>query len=525
MTVVEKVGKRDARSDGGLLPKGEKAGDRDRSSKDEVEEDALESFFINLTLSSESSTPVGHHASVSKKVEGSSISKADDANDKKPLLPASSLTHSQTPSSSSRVAPRKDGKATIPAAPVGSFLIKGIPAFLQHPFRLYKKNVLLDSMDRPVQPFSTVTSGTSVEYFARLRNQVVRFSKEDKSKKLLVLSLNGDLGVKVARGEFLPRPFLGSLMEYITHPRHADSSNNLSRAVYSVFIWSAMVPHNVQPCINALIRPWKSSITGVWDRTQLDLDEEQYWENPPVWKDLDKLFAYFKMNNAKAYRPPAAAAIRLLNFTPNLDNTIMVEESAFKAHLQPWNHLPIKEYKKVNKETSSEASYQHDRRARVIVGEDREIGKLASLLEAIFQHDSLEFYRKYVDNPPNQYHSKASMGLDGSLLGIIGILFEMENVDSVPVWIAAGGLTPDVTRTFTKDIASKGWKYVVRLDKGGDALLDISTLKAHVLPKAALPGSEGYICWYDSPLHLLYWIRRGLRALELKGIKIEHGMR
>jgi hypothetical protein len=232
------------------------------------------------------------------------------------------------------------------------------------------------------------------------------------------------------------------------------------------------------------------------------------------------LFVHFEMN-AKTWRPPAAA-IRRLNFTANLDNTIMVEESAFKAHLQPWNHLPIKEYKKVNEVTSSNASYQHDRRARVIVGEDRETGKLASLLEAIFQHDSLEFYRKYVDNPPNQYNSKASMGLDGSLLGIIGILFEMENVDSVPVWLAAGGLTPDVTRTFTKDIASKGWKYVVRLDKGGDALPDISTLKAH--PKATLPGSEGYICWYDSPLHLLYWIRRGLRALELKGIKIEHGM-
>jgi hypothetical protein len=167
---------------------------RDRSTKDEVEEDALESIFINLTLSSESSTPIGQRASVSKKVDGSSISKVDDVNDKKPLLAASSLTHSQTPSSSSWVAPQKDGKATIPAAPVGSFLIKGIPAFLQHPFRLYEENVLLDSMDRPVQPFSTVTSGTGVDYFARLRNQVVRFSKEDKSKKLLVLSLNGDLG-------------------------------------------------------------------------------------------------------------------------------------------------------------------------------------------------------------------------------------------------------------------------------------------------------------------------------------------
>jgi hypothetical protein len=65
-------------------------------------------------------------------------------------------------------------------------------------------------------------------------------------------------------------------MEYLTDPRHVDSSGNPSSPVYSVFIWSAMVPHNVQPCINALIQPWKSSIAGVWDRTQLNLDEEQY---------------------------------------------------------------------------------------------------------------------------------------------------------------------------------------------------------------------------------------------------------
>lgn len=130
-------------------------------------------------------------------------------------------------------------------------------------------------MKPPVHRCSTVTPAADVEDFTRLRGQSVHFRPESTSK-LLVLSLNGDLGYKVMIGQFLPRPFLGNIMKYIRHRYKSGPFNQSNEPTYSVFIWSAMVPHNVQPCVDALIGPWKSLLVGVWDRTKLDLDESQY---------------------------------------------------------------------------------------------------------------------------------------------------------------------------------------------------------------------------------------------------------
>ncbi|KAJ9099817.1 hypothetical protein QFC21_003817 [Naganishia friedmannii] len=512
MPVIQKVEKKkEAQSDAAPL-NGEKVG---KTSKSTVEFDTLESILINLTLSSKSAASV-------RQRQASTSKQSDEL-----LLPEPKQKPLSTPTSQSPVPtqqlPPKDAQARCLKAPDESFLIKGMPLSLHHPFRIQKDDVVLGPVNYPMHRYSTVTPGTDKGYFARLRYQAVRFNSED-TNKLLVLSLNGDLGVKVAKGEFLPRPFLGSLMEYITARCDIGSSKEVGDPAYSVFVWSAMVPHNVQPCVDALIRPWKSSVAGVWDRTQLNLDKSQYWEHPPVWKDLNKVFNHFNQR-AKTYRPPAASA-RGLQFTPDVDNTIMVEESAFKAHLQPCNHLPIKEYTLHDEERSTEACYRYDRRSgRIQVGGNRKSKSTALLLQEIFQHDSFEFYKEYVENESNQRESEVTMAIDAILLGLIGILSEMENVSSVPVWLAAGGLTPDVSHTFTKEIASNGWEHVIRLDSGEEAFPGRLALEAHVLPKAALPGSEGYISWFDSRLHVLYWIRRGLRALELKGIKVEHGMR
>lgn len=240
-------------------------------------------------------------------------------------------------------------------------------------------------------------------------------------------------------------------------------------------------------------------------------------ENPPVWKDLSKLFKHFK-RNANTYRTPGASSSRL-GFVPNLDNTVLVEESAFKAHLQPYNHLPIKEFDLSEREKSVKACDHYDRSVLKEVGDDHH----GALLKAIFQYDALDLYEKFVDTSSSN-GSRFSMGIDGTLLGLVGILAEMQNIDSVPVWLAAGGLTPEVSRTFTREIASRGWAFIVRVDKGEEPFPNKLDSEPHVLPKVTLPGSEGYVSWYDSPVHLVYWIRRGIRALEFADIEIEHGM-
>jgi hypothetical protein len=90
--------------------------------------------------------------------------------------------------------------------------------------------------------------------------------------------------------------------------------------------------------------------------------------------------------------------------------------------------------------------------------------------------------------------------------------------------MASGGLMPDIDHTFTGAIAARGWAYVVRLDCGSKRTpMPKLDPKHHIIP-STLPYAEAHKKWYDSPLHTLYWIRKGLQALDAQGIIVNHGM-
>lgn len=256
-------------------------------------------------------------------------------------------------------------------------------------------------------------------------------------------------------------------------------------------------------------------------------------------------------------------------FFPDPSNTLLIDDSTAKASLQPYNHLPILDFEWNMLKTAAEAVEEFEQVHGV-----SKVLKPADALRLIFGHSAIDFYRKTLSAENEMTTTPAEKRVDGILLAIIGILSEIQDVQSIPAWIAAGGLRPDVSNTFTEDIAQQGWKHVVALDMtrhrpastqqeapsgskrkkrkhdnsmaeqdglqrgNGGVMGEIPSLELNensALPQVAvqstdhivqtvLPSHSDYQHWYDSPFHVLYWVRRGLIALQERGVPLQHNM-
>ena len=101
--------------------------------------------------------------------------------------------------------------------------------------------------------------------------------------------------------------------------------------------------------------------------------------------------------------------------------TLLVDDSAQKAHLQPYNHLCVPEYTK-NLRNQDMAQSKKERVARV--AEQVQSIKLSSRPFTITK----------------KYGCKAHSGFDTTLIAVIGVLDEIKEQTNVAGWIHAGGL-------------------------------------------------------------------------------------
>lgn len=213
------------------------------------------------------------------------------------------------------------------------------------------------------------------------------------------------------------------------------------------------------------------------------------------------------------------------DFDPSLQSTLLVDDSTIKACMQPFNHIPIPEYTLKSLEATNrvmEAENQGERRRRASHDSggdaDRKVDIRANILRQIFGTDPLNLLHDSTSGSANQDHEvDAEPKLDGILLAVIGILHETKDVVNLPAWIAAGGLLPNVDHTLTRDMAEKGWTYIACLDCNSAETTAQSSGIPHSAP-TLLPSHPDYKHWYQSPLHTLYWVRRGLIALHERGI-------
>lgn len=244
-------------------------------------------------------------------------------------------------------------------------------------------------------------------------------------------------------------------------------------------------------------------------------------------------------------------------FQPQIFNTLLLDDSigdTSKSGSQPWNHIPLPPYELEHKKRDGDYVLRSAQAVEAdLTGKGRlcddsledlqaDLRARVALLSATFGPDPLKFFNDV------KAGRSVEAQIDVSLVAVVGILAELSDVMVVPAWIAAGGLLPNIDATFTEDDASKGWEAVIagdlslpKLPRNATArrLDDRRLWMRNVLANAedvpvispanhqvplVPPSHSEYVHWFNSPLHVLYWIRRGMVALDERGIPIVHGL-
>ncbi|GHJ85289.1 hypothetical protein NliqN6_1691 [Naganishia liquefaciens] len=448
-----------------------------------------------------------------------------------------------------------------------------VPAHLQHPFRMLEPGTRFDisaalSAERVTerQPTPEVIAMAQVSPNIYSARPLEKGFDARSTRKLVVLDLNGALLVRSKRSniplenvrrEVYPRPFLAPFLAYILEAARPIGSPSNPRDLdeqvmrpYEAFVWSSAQPINVDGMIRKAFRKWgmpsspraedremcermlrrfdrvenrPGRVLGVWTRDEMDLTKAQYGQKSLTYKDLQKVaehfqtLGYMSAQASRSYRPDP-------DFSPSLHSTLLVDDSTVKACMQPFNHIPIPEYTLESLNATQAVLQRYQARAgKEDASRDpseyvhQATNSSVGILEQVFGPASAFF----PDATRTAGRDKAPK-LDGILLGVIGILDELKDVVNLPAWIAAGGLTPTIEETFTQEIAARGWQCVTSLDMGPQASVPVSDngyqkRPPHMVP-TVLPSHPEYNHWYESPQHLLYWVRRGLVALQERHI-------
>ncbi|KAK0213182.1 HAD-like domain-containing protein [Desarmillaria ectypa] len=218
--------------------------------------------------------------------------------------------------------------------------------------------------------------------------------------KLLVLDLNGALLFRPKHRKTrtcYPRPHLSSFISYLFHPS--------TRQWLDTMVWSSAQPKNVGWMVERAFGQYVNKLKLVWTRDQMGLLKIEYGRKTQTTKDLSRVWASLSDFNGK--------------------NTILLDDSPYKARLQPYNHICVEEY-----------VYS----ARGVAEKGNElVAKMGSLSLGEDSDD------------------------DESLLAVIGILDCIKGEDDVAEWVKGGGLSsgkiakvsqwytdPDILRDWAK---------------------------------------------------------------------------
>lgn len=88
----------------------------------------------------------------------------------------------------------------------------------------------------------------------------------------------------------------------------------------------------------------------------------------------------------------------------------------------------------------------------------------------------------------------------------------------------SGRTQGDIEHTFTESMAKGGWANILEIDRGAKQSDLAGSTVVNGQTSNGLPTCADGEMWYKSPIHVLYWIRRGLKALNERGIEARHGL-
>ncbi|ODQ52696.1 hypothetical protein SAICODRAFT_42514, partial [Saitoella complicata NRRL Y-17804] len=156
------------------------------------------------------------------------------------------------------------------------------------------------------------------------------------SPKLVILDLNGTLLFRnadrsvagsVARASKKPvlRPSLAPFLEYLFWH-------------FKVMVWSSAMPFSVNAMVKAAFsQDQQDNLVAVWARDTFGLSPHEYRQKTVTYKDLDIVWKHGVID--------ASYPDKDGHWGPN--NTILLDDSALKASMQPYNHIQLPEFDKL----------------------------------------------------------------------------------------------------------------------------------------------------------------------------------
>ena len=142
---------------------------------------------------------------------------------------------------------------------------------------------------------------------------------------LIVLDLNGTLLMRSkSRAAVTPRPFLQQFLDYCLRNHH-------------VMVWSSATPQSVTKMCKAIFsQEQRQKLVAEWGRNTLALSARDYARQIQVYKRLE--LVWDDANISKSHPKRANGGVW------SQANTVLVDDSIYKAASQPFNQIALPEF-------------------------------------------------------------------------------------------------------------------------------------------------------------------------------------
>ncbi|KAF7303839.1 Phosphoprotein phosphatase [Mycena indigotica] len=293
-------------------------------------------------------------------------------------------------------------------------------------------------------------------------------------RKLLILDLNGTLllrskrshGVAPPNGGPRPRtvhrrPYLSSFREYLFHPTTKEWLDTM--------VWSSAQPNSVTDMVHQCFGEQKSHFVAIWARDTLDLPPELYHQKTPTTKDLVTPWKVFPLHNAQT--------------------TLLLDDSARKAHRHPFNHVCVSEY-----------SPESRRRDLSVLNASKGPSQLLSKI------------RKQRPQRNTVDAAEIPRVFDEILLAVVGILETLKSETDVAGWIKNGGLVDPTSQSPPFEQSSS------------KSTPDALATQLSQLTMDTPNESSAFSRWFEQNEALHHWAQQGRDALAALEIEIVAGV-
>ncbi|CAG7847930.1 SubName: Full=Uncharacterized protein {ECO:0000313/EMBL:CCA69431.1} [Serendipita indica DSM 11827] len=266
-------------------------------------------------------------------------------------------------------------------------------------------------------------------------------------------------------------------------------------APLDAMIWSSVQPHNLPPMVDTAFGWRQDCLRACWSRSMLGLSAEGFHRRVQTTKNLDRIWFSAEGRYGAA-------------------STLLMDDTALKARLQPWNLLQINEYVAKRRGPTSTRDRSN---SPVEISARTENGESTVPVDVPVDPEE--------EAPPSiplmdEAKDPSEEEEDKTLLAVIGVLEELRSQRNVAAWMREGGL----------------WAFLQEdtpLPPAGDVQApspDAQTNDTTQDQFVAGPEIEdehqvaSLRLWCMDPDALAHWTAKGIKALQSRGISVKPGI-